>query len=246
MSIAEKLTTIAQNEQRVYEAGSRSEYDRFWDSFQNYGNRTDYSWAFRHVSDYCAQPKYKVQNLASNSKVGCMFQLSKITKLESKYFDLSSITSITDEQSQQMYAVFNNCSELVEIEDIGIPAMDYSATWYYCPKLETIAVVRCASGKKFDSTYKPFYGCTALKNVTFFGLLDTDGLTLQYSPDLTKASIESVIGVLSTSTSGLKVTLSKAAVNKAFETSSGANNGVNSSEWKSLIATKSNWTISLV
>lgn len=226
--------------------GAQSEYDRFWDAFQDGGNRTDYSWAFRFVSDYCAKPKYKVQNLATNSKVACMFQSSKITKLESKYFDLSSVSAITDEQTKNMYAVFNNCLKLVEIEDIGIPAMNYSATWYACSKLETIAVVRCASGKEFDDTYKPFYGCTSLKNVIFEGELDTNGLTLQYSPKLSRASIESVIGVLSTSTSGLKVTLSKAAVNKAFETSEGANNGVSSADWAALIATKSNWTISLV
>lgn len=226
--------------------GKQTEYDRFWDAFQDYGNRTDYSWAFRFVSDYCAKPKYKVANLAANSKIACMFQSSKITMIESKYFDLSSAVNLTDEQSKQMYATFNNCAELVKIEDIGIPAMSYSATWYACPKLETIAVVRCASGTVFDSTYKAFYGCTALKNVTFEGVLDTNGLTLQYSKQLSKASIESVIGVLSSTTSGLKVTLSKAAVNKAFETSTGANNGVNSEEWKALIATKSNWTISLV
>ena len=34
MSIAEKLTTIAENEQKVYDAGQKSEYDRFWDSYR--------------------------------------------------------------------------------------------------------------------------------------------------------------------------------------------------------------------
>ena len=42
MSIAEKLTTIAQNEQKVYDAGySKAESD-FWDAYQKKGARTTY------------------------------------------------------------------------------------------------------------------------------------------------------------------------------------------------------------
>ena len=37
MSIAEKLTAIAENVPKVYEAGQKSEYDRFWDAYQNNG-----------------------------------------------------------------------------------------------------------------------------------------------------------------------------------------------------------------
>ena len=42
MSIAEKLTAIAENEHRVFEAGKKSEYDTFWDAFQQNGNRVRY------------------------------------------------------------------------------------------------------------------------------------------------------------------------------------------------------------
>ncbi len=53
MSIADKLTQIAENEQRVYDAGfaaGQSEvggyYDTFWDIYQNYGNRNSYDYGF--------------------------------------------------------------------------------------------------------------------------------------------------------------------------------------------------------
>ena len=65
MTIAEKLTQIAENEQKVYDAGyakgkaeggssyeqgvadgKQAEYDAFWDKFQNYGNRRNYYYAF--------------------------------------------------------------------------------------------------------------------------------------------------------------------------------------------------------
>lgn len=63
---------------------------------------------------------------------------------------------------------------------------------------------------------------------------------------LSKPSITSIINCLSTTTSGLTVTLSKTAVNNAFETSEGVADGSTSQEWLNLVATKTNWTISLV
>ena len=60
MNIAEKLTVIAENEQKVYEAGKQAECNEFWDNFQNYGNRTEYKHAFRTScwNDDIYNPKY--------------------------------------------------------------------------------------------------------------------------------------------------------------------------------------------
>lgn len=46
MSISEKLTTIAENQEKVYQAGQQAEYDRFWDEYQSNGERTNYRGAF--------------------------------------------------------------------------------------------------------------------------------------------------------------------------------------------------------
>jgi len=46
MSMAEKLQTIAENEQRVYEAGIQAERKQFWKVFTWNGRRKDYSYAF--------------------------------------------------------------------------------------------------------------------------------------------------------------------------------------------------------
>lgn len=62
MSIAEKLQTIAENEQRVYEAGKKSEYDRFWDDYQQNGNRTIYANAFGSCwTENNFRPKYPMR-----------------------------------------------------------------------------------------------------------------------------------------------------------------------------------------
>ncbi len=219
--------------------GKQAEYDRFWDAFQDYGNRTDYMLAFRCINADYIRPKYKLKDL---TQIQMMFQSSGVKKIESAYFDFSG----TENVANAGYALFNDCSNLEEIEDINLPAVNYIGTWYYCEKLKKIAVVRCASGKTFDASVPPFYMCSELTDVTFTGTLNTSGLVMQWSKKLSRASIESIIGVLSSSASGKSITLSKAAVNNAFETSPGAADGASSAEWAALIATKPNWTISLV
>ena len=38
MSIAEKLTKVAENVPKVYEAGKKDEHDKFWDEYQTTRN----------------------------------------------------------------------------------------------------------------------------------------------------------------------------------------------------------------
>lgn len=78
-----------------------------------------------------------------------------------------------------------------------------------------------------------------LESLTMRGTL-AQSIDLHWSYKLNKASIISVIGVLSDTAVGLTCSFSKTAVNNAFE------GGSTGSEWLNLIATKSNWTISLV
>ena len=94
-------------------------------------------------------------------------------------------------------------------------------------------------------TKKPSETNENLENIIFEGEIGKE-IDIQHSHKLTKASITSIINALSSTTSGLSVTLSKTAVNTAFETSTGANNGSISTEWSALVATKTNWTINLV
>jgi hypothetical protein len=63
MSIEEKLVTIAENEQKVYEAGQKAEYDRFWDDFQENGNRKIYFYAFSGSAwtQETLKPKYTIR-----------------------------------------------------------------------------------------------------------------------------------------------------------------------------------------
>lgn len=74
MSIADKLTTIAENVPKVYDAGKKSQYDEFWDAYQNYGNRTVY--AYRFAGNWASalfRPKYPIKLRADNTSGIGMF-----------------------------------------------------------------------------------------------------------------------------------------------------------------------------
>lgn len=103
-------------------------------------------------------------------------------------------------------------------------------------------ILEGSGSNKFDSWFDK---CTSLVNLTIEGTIGGNGLNLSWSP-LSKASLISVINALSATTTGLTVTLRLAAVNTAFETAQGSADGSSSEEWLNLIATKSNWTISLI
>lgn len=108
--------------------------------------------------------------------------------------------------------------------------------------LTSIKKLIVAAGTYFTSSLM-FRNCSNLKHCVFDGTIGTTGLDMSPCTSLDKESLTSIVNCLSAGTSGLAVTVSKAAVNKAFETSSGANNGSTSAEWTALKATKSNWTI---
>lgn len=88
---------------------------------------------------------------------------------------------------------------------------------------------------------KMFSGCRTLKEVRFAGSLSVN-LAISNSSSLSKASIESLFGVLSPDVTGKTITLNKAAVDAAFEDSKGE--GSSSEEWLAL-ENGTQWTISL-
>jgi hypothetical protein len=105
-------------------------------------------------------------------------------------------------------------------------------------KLETIEMIML-DGPSGDMT-GAFTGCDSLKNIRFSGPnYITGSINIGASP-LTNESITSIVNALSPTESGKTATFSQTAVNNAFE------GGSTGSEWLNLIATKSNWTISLV
>ena len=221
---------VRQVASHAHEAGRKSQYDEFWDFVQAEGKRVEYTNAFYYWSSEYIRPTHKV---VPTSALNSMFAGNKKLKvIEKEYFDFSQITNKKAEY------MCNVCERLLVFEDCGIPALEsYSRAWRGCTKLHTIEVVRSDENTLYALTFE---SCHDLENLTIEGTIGQNDFNVQWSTKLSKASITSIINALSTTTSGLTVTLSKTAVNNAFE------GGSTGEEWLALVATKSNWNISLV
>ena len=96
-----------------------------------------------------------------------------------------------------------------------------------------------------DVTFVNWFGnCTVLENIVVEGEIAND-FDIHYSP-LTKDSIISIISALSNAVEGRTATFSLAAINAAFQSVEGFNDGVDSEEWMKLVESKPGWTISLI
>lgn len=225
MTIAEKLTAIAENEQRVYDTGymrgsndgyvqgeqngyavgfdegKKAEYDRFWNAYQQNGARRNYIQIFSGVAwdDNTYNPKYEI-TLGAGNTANSMYAYNGIT-------------------TTKVPIIFNGgASNLV---------------FYSCGSLKTIVSIYVPVNQSYNSW---FAGCKSLTDITFAeGSVIGETINLQDCP-LTKASITNVVNILSSSATGKTATFKKTAKEAAFT----------DAEWSALIATKSNWTFSLV
>lgn len=69
MSIAEKLTTIAENEQKVFKAGKQAVYKEMFDAYQKNGTRTNYAYAFQRWEEPMFYPTHDIKPEGSNSYI---------------------------------------------------------------------------------------------------------------------------------------------------------------------------------
>jgi hypothetical protein len=143
-----------------------------------------------------------------------------------------------------IYAMFaySRFTELNKSLDIS-KATNTGSLFYYSTYLKTVHRLVIAETTDLQTT--TFAYCLSLENLSVEGTIGQNNFNTQWSTKLTKASITSIVNALSTTTTGLTVTLSATAVNNAFATSEGIADGSTSGEWLALVATKSNWTIAL-
>ena len=239
-----KPAEMAAGVAEVFAAGEQSEYDRFWDAYQQSGGRTDYQAAFYGAgwTDDMFCPKYDLLPSGSDA-VYFMFRKSKLTDVAGLLNELG-LTLSTAQCTGSAQEMFGNCKSLTAVPELDLQnCTSLTHLFAYCGKLEWVEKLMIGASTVFRSS---FVGCGSLEHIVLDGELGANGLDLSPVSRLDKESITSVVTVLSDSTSGLTVTLSLTAVNAAFETSEGAADGSESEEWAALAATKSNWTISLV
>jgi hypothetical protein len=230
MTIAEKLITVAENVPKVYKAGQKSEYDRFWDDFQKGGSRNAYQCAFTNWGGEYIKPKYKIVP-TSNGMPQMFYSNTKLKKIEAKYFDFSNLPVATY-ASSSLYYTFQFCSSLEEIEDVGITADFMTGTFHGCTKLHTIAKLTVKETTTFSSN--PFHSCTALEEIRFEGVIGKS-LDIHWSTKLSMMSLSSIVGCLSKTVSGQTLTLPTTA-RQTYD------NATISGSWDNLVKQYTNWT----
>ena len=221
-------------------AGQKVEYDRFWDVYQQNGNRTDYRGAFNgtgwNIDSF--KPKYDLRPVrtdymfAHGSLAGC--DLVNILDSLGIVLDTSQATGFN-------YFTLGDCTTHFPILDLR--GDTWTTNLFISASVETIdkLIFKDDGSQIVSSTLS---NCGYLKNVVFEGVIGND-MNISGSGMLTKTSITSIINALSNTTTGTTLQLSKRAVNTAFETSMGAADGSTSAEWLALVASKPNWTITL-
>lgn len=218
----------------VFEAGQKSEYDAFWDAYQLNGASKSYAYAFAGSSwtDSLFEPKYPI--IPTNATY--MFAYTGIKNLDFEGLSFSQCSN------------FTFAFQWASVERLGVVDMSQTgnsaSTFYGCEKLTTIRVLRLRNDGSINFS-NSFGECKKLETLLVEGVIGRNGFNVSWSP-LSKASLTSIVNALSSTATGLTVTLRLAAVNTAFETSAGAADGSTSDEWTALIATKPNWTINLI
>lgn len=217
MSIKEKLTTIAENVPKVYNNGYNAGVEA--------GKQAEYD-AFWDAYQTGSTRTHYAYAFAYGWNDDCYNPKYPIVPINASGITCIFTWSQGISDTKVPITAKNNCSSaFANTKIIRIPRLIFDGA---------------------TNVNNMFLNAGNLEELYCEGTLDIDGLNLQYSTKLTKASIESIVKILDTTTSGLTITLSKTAVDKAFETSEGANDGSTSAEWQALIGTKSNWTISLI
>lgn len=224
---------------RAFEAGKKSEYDAFWDTYQDYGNLKDYNGMFSggRWKETIFRPKYDIKP----SRIERMFHSNRLANIKQTLeslnvkFDTSECITFTQAFQGSSTAELPRIDLTNAITDVS---MSYSFQGGKFLELHLIV----SEATRYSNS---FNNLGLLSKFMVEGVIGQNGLNLRWSP-LDKPSLTSIINALSTTTTGLTVTLRLDAVNTAFETSPGAADGSTSDEWLALAATKPNWTISLI
>ena len=178
-----KSGELADKVDKVYEAGQKAEYDRFWDELQRNGSQTNYLGAFANYTEAIFKPKYDMQPANATNmfyqfkgkdlpellqKAGVTLDFSKCTEF-SNFFLWSTVEHIgVINASNGSHFDINQCRFLHTIDKI-IPRSD---------ALQAIS----------------FTNASALKNITFEGEINCN-FRIQSSP-LTLESAKSIISAL--------------------------------------------------
>ena len=237
MSIAEKLTTIAENEQKVYDAGKKTQYDEFWASYMktllNGGSAQNlFSGSGWNKDNF--YPKYSMEPLSTATAMFSYFSWDS----DAPYLDLAQRLKdcgVTLDTSQatvvaQMFASAY-VTRIPKISVVGTTSLDRVFRGTKAVTLDELELKEDGTNT-FNNI---FQNCTALENIVITGTIGQNGFSVSDCTKLTKDSLLSIISALkdySANASGTTHTVTLGATNLAKLT-----------EAEKAIATQKGWTL---
>lgn len=241
MSIAEKLTVVAENEKKVYDAGyEKGETDGYnkgynaycdliWDAFQDGGNRTDYKRAFYNWDKFekCFKPKYDIKPVGS---VAEMFaDINQYISVP----NLCAICGITIDFSK--VTDFKNILKGSAIWHFGVVDCSSATTLDYAFNLSSSLqkIDKLILHEGITSYAACFANTSLLKNITVEGTIAGTGILLSAHTSLTYESIMSFINALKD--------YSGTATTKTI--TFGAKNLAKLTDSEKAVATQKGWTL---
>ena len=241
MTIEEKKRKLVQYleqdieyNQKLYECvnggkvDAKSWYDELWDMIQDYGKRTNYTSGFKNWGGVIIDTKYPVNAIS-------LYELfSDCRKLET----IPNVTCAnTNGQYDSCYCAFQMCLKLKSIDfDVmngGSGNTAWTAAFRYCQELTNIKKIGVLESQVFNKTFEY---CFKLENIVVEGTIGQNGFDIHWSTLLSADSLKSIINALSTTTTGLTITLPTTA-QANYEAVYGTGS------WSVLVTTRSNWTI---
>lgn len=231
MSIADKLQTIAENEQKVYDAGyakgkaeggggdsGDSYYDAFWDAYQENGARTNYNNAFKCEIGTKAEnyklysywnletftPKYDITPILASSMFHSFNNNNKhgVFDLEKRLKERGVTLDVSN--TSNVTFMFGSAGVDVVPELLFTEALaNMDRAFYNAATLRVIRKIKSHVNLVYSST---FYGCSALEEIAFDGVIG-HSINFFNCKNLTAESIQSIIDALADLTGGTAQTL---------------------------------------
>jgi hypothetical protein len=194
----------------VFEAGKKSEYDAFWDAFQNKGTRDHYGYSFAGLgwSYKNYYPKYSMIPKYATS----MFEQSRVDDVYSRLDEKNLVLDFSEciQIANVFYAAYTEHLRRIDVrkaEDLG-NLFSYSRI----VTIEALVVDESASYRTC------FVSSKELTNLTIEGTIGKNGFNVQWSTLLTHDSLMSIINALkdySEDTSGTEWVVTLGAENIA-------------------------------
>lgn len=265
MSVAEKLTEIAENVPKVFEAGVAQGYetgyregaqkapmtdnDLFWHRYQDNGMRTNYDYAFS-TRAYVSHPEF----FWRTSEVKPKYPMY-VTSADHMFYNLQGDYKELDLTQLGHELAFTGCKNLAyafaktsSIRHVGIidasKAKDVQRLFFECTGLEKVDRLVVHKGLTWTGA---FSACMSLENITIEGEI---GHRVQFHRNMSSLSGSSIISIINALSDDVtedniggevvepSVYFSSSNIEKVF-------GSVDSPTWLALVDSKPNWNFVL-